>query len=111
MRLLRAGFQLNNDFFQFGEKRRPLLVIYPVELKPIRIDNDELDDIKKKKIAEDLGLPLYGISVGIPNNVNASNINIKYKINVVKFKELFEINDNTIDLYDEDEYLEESLYD
>ena len=100
-----------NDFFQFGENRRPLLVIYPVELKPIRIDNDEFDDIKKKKIVEDLGLPLFGISVGIPNNENASNINIKYKINVVKFKELFEINDNTVDLYDEDEYLEESLYD
>lgn len=98
-----------NDFFIFGEGRNPLLVIYPVELKSTSFDEFETDDPKKRKFIDDIGLPVFGLSVGIPNSQNVPNINYKYKINLIKFKEIFELIDNDTDYFEEDENLLEAI--
>ena len=97
-----------NDYFSSGVMRNPLLVIYPVELKTVAFKDEELDP-RKIKLANELGSPIYGVSIGIPSSNELPNVTYRYKINKVKYRELFETNDNLDDIFEEDENLEEGL--
>ncbi len=78
-------------YFTSGIKRNPLLVIYPVELKPIskNANNADETDLKKKEIVEQLSKPVIGLGVGIPLISGKRNITYQYKINLVMYQELF----------------------
>lgn len=91
--------QLSQDvYFKSGYKRNPLLVIYPVELTAHSDD----PDIRKKDVINRLGHPIIGLSLGIPIIDGIDPQKFTYKINIVKFRELFgveadfEENDETI---------------
>lgn len=72
-------------YFKSGIKRNPLLVIYPVELIA---HSDELD-IRKKDIINKIEQPIIGLSIGIPIIDGKDPQKFTYKINMVKFRELF----------------------
>ena len=97
-----------NDYFSSGILRNPLLVIYPVELKTVAFKDEELDS-KKIKLANELDSPIYGVSIGIPSSNELPNVTYRYKINKVKYRELFETSENLEDIYEEDEYFEEGI--
>lgn len=83
-------------YFTSGLKRNPLLVIYPVELKAESKDkkgNIEVNT-EKQKIINSLGVPVVGLSIGIPIISGRSNKTYQYKINLVKYKELLGIDDD-----------------
>jgi hypothetical protein len=94
-------------YFNSGIKRNPLLAIYPVELKPVikRIENDETVEVVseiKQSILMNLGFPIIGLSIGIPRiDSSVAKKTMQYKINMVKYRELFDIVDDD-ELYEED---------
>lgn len=74
-------------YFKSGVNRNPLLVIYPVELT---ISNNDLDMRNQKVISETAGLPaLVGLSIGIPVIDGKEPQKFTYKINMIKYRELF----------------------
>ncbi len=72
------------DYFKTGISRNPLLVIYPVQLKAE-------EGTEKEKLAQKAGAPLIGLSIGIPRVEGQEDKKYNYKINVVKWKELYEV--------------------
>lgn len=92
-----------NVFFKpdfFDEPRRPLLVIYPVELKaPAEIKNNE--DLQKQSAAANTKNALIGISVGIPAIRGRKPKQYQYKINLIKYRELVGFDANEPDETDE----------
>lgn len=72
------------DFFKTGIRRNPLLVIYPVQLKA-------KSGTEKEKLAQKASVPLIGLSIGIPRVEGQEDKKYNYKINVVKWKELYEV--------------------
>jgi hypothetical protein len=84
----------NEDmYFNTEIKRNPLLVIYPVALKPTIIGRDriEVEEEKRRNTANELPFPLIGLSIGIPRTNGGPSKTFQYKINIVKFREIFEI--------------------
>jgi hypothetical protein len=83
-------------YFNSGIRRNPLLIIYPVELRPEEPKNesDKQISIRKTEIANELEAPLIGLSIGIPRIDGRENVFFKYKINLIKYKEIFEIDDD-----------------
>lgn len=76
-----------NAYFKSGIKRNPLLVIYPVELT---ISNNDFDIRKQEVISETAALPaLVGLSIGIPVIDGKEPQKFTYKINMIKYRELF----------------------
>lgn len=90
---------LNQDVFfkpDFIEKpRNPLLVIYPVQL--MAKDNDSAQRIVVENIKE----PLIGISVGIPRIKGKETVAYQYKINLVKYREIYELDADAPDEVDD----------
>ena len=86
---------LNQDVYfkadYMNKPRRPLLVIYPVQLKPKDGDSDEA--IKQNIAAKNCKDPLIGISVGIPVVKGRPAKEYQYKINLVKYRELQGLNE------------------
>lgn len=88
-------------YFRSGIRRNPLLIIYPIQLKYI-IKNEmgELQvDVNKKEITEQLGSSVvFGLSIGIPTIDGREKKTYLFKINMVKYRELLEIDGD----YEED---------
>ena len=98
------GFS-QNAYFNSGIYRKPLLVVYPVELKLTEGNGSKGNTYREKEVLIDQ-LPKIniGLSIGIPKIDNLPIRKQKFKINLVKYKELFEIDDD--DFYEEDENYE-----
>lgn len=79
-------------YFRSEIKRNPLLVIYPVTLS--HSDTGESDDIEKNNIINKLPIPLIGLSIGIPETEGMENKTYTIKINKIKFKELFDVEED-----------------
>ena len=84
-----------------------MLAIYPVELKPVikKIESEETVEVNsevKQSILLNLGVPIIGLSIGIPRiDSSQAKKTMQYKINIVKYRELFDIVDDD-ELYEED---------
>lgn len=79
------------DFYE--TPRRPLLVIYPVDLKVAtrKIDStpEQLSAIdKQEEFASKITKPLIGISIGIPAIKGQAPLKYQYKINLIKYREI-----------------------
>ena len=59
-------------------------MIYPVQLKAE-------PGTEKEKLAQKAAVPLIGLSIGIPRVEGQEDKKYNYKINVVKWKELYEV--------------------
>lgn len=70
----------------FDNIRNPLLVIYPVQLKPR--DGESEEAIQQQAVALNIKDPLIGISVGIPAVKGKEPKQYQYKINLIKYREL-----------------------
>ena len=84
-----------NDYFNVGFRRNPLLIIYPVSLSKNKksIDCPELIESYKELI--------FGLAVGFPSIAGEEKITYKYKVNSVRWKEIMGI-DSFDDDYDEE---------
>ena len=97
--LLGEGQELSQKaYFKSGVKRNPLLVIYPVSLK-----EGEIPDTQKQEVFHELSaLPaIIGLSIGIPVIDGMEPLTITYKINIVKYRELFGVDDDDFEEIDE----------
>lgn len=77
-----------NVFFKpdfMDKQRNPLLVIYPVQLIA------KEDDPEQENVVNNIKDPLIGISVGIPWIKGKEPKSYQYVINIVKYRELFEM--------------------
>lgn len=92
-----------NVFFKpdfFDETRRPLLVIYPVELKaPIEIKTNE--DLQEQNAVVNTKNVLIGVSVGIPAIKGRESKQYQYKINLVKYREIMGLDETEPDEIDD----------
>ena len=73
-----------------------MLVIYPVSLKYEKKDKNGkvVIDEEKKTFVEGLPSPVIGLSIGIPRNYDILPKKFNYKINAIKYRELFDIDDD-----------------
>lgn len=78
-----------NDYFSTGFKRNPLLIIYPVSLL-----NDGKKQIEHKELVENYGNLVFGLAIGFPDIEGKGKKIYKYKINLVKWKEILGIDDD-----------------
>ena len=84
-------------YFKSGIQRNPLLVIYPVELS---VRSDESDD--RKMTAKNAAPPIIiGLSIGIPWIDGREAKKYTYKVNVIKWRELFDVDDDNFEEVDE----------
>lgn len=90
---MEAGFESEKSFsedfyFKSGQKRNPLLVIYPVKLhyEPKPGENVDKD---RQSIANSINFPVIGLSIGIPRITGMERIRLKYKVNKQKWLEIF----------------------
>ena len=79
------------DFYDVP--RRPLLVIYPVELQAAKRESDstpeELNVIQRQEeFINTIDKPLIGISIGIPAIKGQAPLKYQYKINLIKYREI-----------------------
>ena len=84
-------------YFKSGIKRNPLLVIYPVEL--IVKENDP--DTRKQDVIRAIIPPVIGLSIGIPLIDGKEPQQFTYKINMIKYRELFGADDDDFEENDE----------
>lgn len=83
-------------YFKSGIQRNPLLVIYPVELSV----PDESDD--RKMAAKKVAPPaIIGLSIGIPRIDGRESKKYIYKVNIIKWRELFDVDDDDFEEVDE----------
>lgn len=72
----------SSTWFKYVEKRRPLLLVYMIE-----IDVDEEESTQKRQFdnfkKELDGIPVVGFALGLPQNANAAKHATKYKANRV----------------------------
>jgi hypothetical protein len=89
-------------YFKSGKKRNPLLVILPVKLNPKKkVEGTLIADDAKEEIERTFSYPLIGLSIGIPQIDGRESKTYQYKINMVKYKELFEVADHEYEEIDE----------
>lgn len=92
-----------NVFFKpdyFDKPRKPLLVIYPVELKaPLEIKTN--DDLQRQNAVLNTHNVLIGVSVGIPAIRGRIPKQYQYKINLVKYRELMGLDETEPDESDD----------
>ncbi|MEG2832230.1 MAG: Z1 domain-containing protein [Bacilli bacterium] len=95
------GKSLNQDeYFNSGEIRNPLLIIYPVKLIANFKNNDtgkEEIDHDKQKIIDKNPLLLMGLAVGVPSIKGNKPITFNYTINLVKCREIFGVDENYLE--------------
>ena len=88
------------EYFNSGEVRNPLLVIYPVQLsaKTRSSDGTTYDDPEKENLIREYPDLLIGLSIGIPSINGRKKKTFRYRINLIKWKELLDVDD---DYYEE----------
>ena len=86
------------EYFNSGIERNPLLIIYPVKLKPDSFGKTGNDPEKEEIIAKMQDEVVIGLSIGIPSIEGRAKEKYQYRINLVKWKELLDIDD---DYYEE----------
>lgn len=88
------------EYFNSGLERNPLLVIYPVQLSPKTkaVDGTSYDDPEKEELINNYSNLLIGLSIGIPSINGRKKETFRYRINLVKWKELLDVDD---DYYEE----------
>lgn len=84
------------EYFNSGKKRNPLLTIYLVQLKAEskQRDGNIIPDPEKVKLISTLKHYPVGLSIGIPNIDGRPKKTYKYKINLIKWKELLDVEDD-----------------
>ncbi|SEU01095.1 Z1 domain-containing protein [Enterocloster clostridioformis] len=87
------------EYFNSGEVRNPLLVIYPVQLsaKTKASDGTTYDDPEKEALIREYPDLLVGLSIGIPNINGRKKEIFRYRINLVKWKELLDVDDDYLE--------------
>lgn len=89
-----------NLYFKSGLKRNPLLLIYPIQLKPKQRSEEQSSlEVKENEFVQTIDFPVIGLSIGIPEIDGQEKQMRKYKFNKIKYRELIDI--------DEDEDFEE----
>lgn len=91
-----------NDYFNHSY-RKPLLVIYPVQLRTETMNENPEDEQRKEELTNSLHHSVMGLAVGIPRTRDNENIVYKYTINRVKWKEIIGINDDFLEETGEDD--------
>lgn len=87
-----------NDYFNTGYKRNPLLIIYPVLL------TENKKEIEHPELIEAYKNLVFGLAIGIPDIDGKKKITHNYKINKVKMREIIGVdNDDDYDEETEDE--------
>jgi len=81
-----------NAWFKTGKKRNPILVIYPVALGSSDVEKEE--KAQKEQLISSFQVPLIGLSIGIPTINGCQSSKVKYKINLVMYRELLEISND-----------------
>lgn len=77
-----------NDYFSSGFKRNPLLIIYPVFLKLEEQSIELMPELNER-------YNLYiGLSMGFPNTDGKKRVVHRYKVNLVKWKQINGIDDD-----------------
>ena len=84
-------------YFKSGIQRNPLLVIYPVELL---VPPDESDG-RKTTVKNEAPPVIIGLSIGIPRIDGREAKKYTYKVNVIKWRELFDVDDDDFEEVDE----------
>lgn len=84
-------------YFKSGVTRNPLLVIYPVELAAKQDD----PDTRKPTVIHATPVPVIGLSIGIPIIDGKEPQTFTYKINIVKYRELFGVDGDDFEEIDE----------
>lgn len=84
------------EYFNTGLMRRPLLVIYPVQLsaQTKAKDGKLYEDSAKKAIIDEYENVLIGLSIGIPSINGRKKETYQYRINLVKWREMLDIDDD-----------------
>lgn len=81
-----TGKELSQEaYFKSGIRRNPLLVMYPVELT-VKPDDT---DTRKQGVIYATSIPVIGLSIGIPIIDGKEPQKFTYKINIIKYRELF----------------------
>ena len=75
------------EYFNSGIERKPLLMIHPVCLDP-------KDDEEKVALIKEQPNLLVGLSIGIPSINGRKKESYRYRINLIKWRELLEIDDD-----------------
>lgn len=87
------------EYFDSGEERRPLLVIYPVQLSAMsKVDGQQTVDPEKQSLIEEYPNLLIGLSIGVPSINGRKKETYRYRINLIKWRELLDVDD---DYYEE----------
>lgn len=76
----KPGKQPSAKIYLNKPDRKPILLIYPIELKPLPEDSDYE---KKMEIANTLGFPPMGLAAGFPSVEGSDELRIRYKTNRV----------------------------
>lgn len=80
-----------NDYFNTGYKRNPLLIIYPVLL------TENKKEIEHQELIEPYKNLVYGIALGFPDIDGKGKVVQNYKINKIKMKEILGVEDDDFD--------------
>ena len=78
------------EYFNSGVERKPLLMIHPIRLDP-------KDDEEKRELIEEQPDLLIGLSIGIPSINGRKKESYRYRINLVKWREFLEIDDDYLE--------------
>lgn len=87
------------EYFTTGLNRRPLLVIYPVQLssQTKTKDGGVFNDPEKEAIIKEYANVLIGLSIGIPSISGRKKETYQYRINLVKWREMLEVDDDYVE--------------
>lgn len=87
------------EYFNSGQNRKPLLTIFVVQLKAEskQKDGSYVNDPEKEQLISTLNHYPIGLSIGIPNIDGRAKKTYKYTINLVKWRELLDIEDDDFD--------------
>ena len=101
-------FLSHDTYFKSGIQRRPLLVIYPIELfmGKSKSSGNQVDP-DKEEIINNAPVPVIGLSIGIPKIDGKEAKSFKYKMNLVKRKELYGLEADEDDFEEVDETIPE----
>lgn len=83
-----------DDYFNVGIRRNPLLAIYPIELKPDIKENEHIGQKEKEEFISKYSNVAIGFAIGIPYISGCKKETYTYIINKVKFKEIYGDDDN-----------------
>ena len=83
-----------DEYFNTGIKRNPLLIIYPVRLNYNNSNDSQKENEEKKKYVDGYSNLWMGLAIGIPSVNNEASVKYNYTINMVKWKEMLGIDED-----------------